>query len=335
MTVNTQAPASGESARPSAPLTRREALALERAATAGGRAAGEPAHPHHARTQHRHAHASSSKPDGTAATPNSSESAPAGARASWVRRWQPRRQHDVVVASAAGAAPKPATNWVRTLAGAGIVAGLVATIGIPAYSLSVDGTAFAASDMFTSSQQLAQSVDVASDAAGQAAGTDGYTSLSASQVAAERIQSIRSASGYIPASQSAGDDYPFWNQATEANGGGLSPLGYYYRECVDFVAWRLNRDVGSTSSPWRYTWHNLASGSAYMWYSAWQSKGWPTSSIPVSGAVAWFPYNHVAYVRSVNSDGTVTIEEYNQQSDHLYHVRSINASDAVYLYPPG
>ena len=52
------------------------------------------------------------------------------------------------------------------------------------------------------------------------------------------------------------------------------------------------------------------------------------------GAVAWFPYNHVAYVQSVNGDGTVTIEEYNWNSDHSYHVRTIPVGEALYLYPP-
>ncbi|MFM6974512.1 MAG: CHAP domain-containing protein [Agromyces sp.] len=224
---------------------------------------------------------------------------------------------------------------VKGIAGLSLVAGLFATVAIPAYSLNADGSLFASSDMFTSSQRNAQTVDVSQLAAGQAATTDGYSSESAAQVAASRIQAIRLAGGYIPPFQSAGDDYPFWNKATEAYGGGLSPLGYYYRECVDFVAWRLNRDVGSTSAPWRYTWYNLASGSAYMWYSAWQSNGWPTSSIPVPGAVAWFPYNHVAYVKSINADGSVNLEEYNWTGNHLYHTRTIAASDAVYLYPPG
>ena len=319
MTGQTEAHASGTAGTPAAPMTRREALARERATSA------KPATVAHAQpsvAEHRHAHAATGKiaPSTTVRT----------------RMWQPRKTQEVAKAAVEGPIPaRSTTHWVRGLAGAAIVAGLFATVILPAYALTEDGQAFAASDMFTSSQRLAQSVDVAGAAGGQAAGTDGYSSESAAQVAAARIQAVRTAVGYVPAFQSAGDDYPFWNQSTEANGGGLSPLGYFYRECVDFVAWRLNRDVGSTSAPWRYTWHNLASGSAYMWYSAWQSRGWPTSSTPVPGAVAWFPYNHVAYVRSVNSDGSVNIEEYNQQSDHLYHTRTIAASDAVYLYPPG
>lgn len=314
---------------PAQPLSRREALALERAQAGQARPVPQPSRP---QAEHAQVAAHSAKVP---------KQQPAPAKASKqvypAMQWKPRREQSLaeVQSTPAPAAVRSPIRWARGLAGVGLVAGLFATVALPAYSLSADGEVFASSDMFSSSQQNAQTVDVSGEAAGQSTTTDGYSSESAAQLSAARIQAIRSSSSYVPAYQSAGDDYPFWNQATEYSGGGLSPLGYYYRECVDFVAWRLNRDVGSTSAPWRYTWHNLASGSAYMWYSAWTSHGWPTSSTPVSGAVAWFPYNHVAYVKSVNADGSVNIEEYNQQSDHMYHTRTIAASDAVYLYPPG
>src|SRR6218665_3664795 len=77
----------------------------------------------------------------------------------------------------------------------------------------------------------------------------------------------------------------------------------------------------------RSVWANLASGSAYMWLSAWRHHGWPVSSTPIVGSVAWFPYNHVAYVQAINSDGSVNIEEYNWGSNHTYGRRTIAASD--------
>ncbi|PPF43671.1 CHAP domain-containing protein [Rathayibacter sp. AY1A1] len=134
-----------------------------------------------------------------------------------------------------------------------------------------------------------------------------------------------------------GDDYPWRDQLTDDQGGGLSPLRYYYRECVDFVAWRINRDQGSTSAPFKWTWGNMTpgGGSAYAWAGQWASHGWVTSSTPVPGAVAWFTGNHVAYVQAVNSDGTVSLEEYNWGNDHAYHKRTIPASQvALFLYPP-
>nr|WP_236778842.1 CHAP domain-containing protein [Agromyces seonyuensis] len=130
--------------------------------------------------------------------------------------------------------------------------------------------------------------------------------------------------------QAEGDDYPWWNTAADSQ---LSPLGYYTRECVDFVAWRLNRDRGTTGPYW-FTNNMSGTGSAYSWADAWVRNGWPTSNEPVVGAVAWFTYNHVAYVQSIPGDGTVVIEEYNQNSDHSYHRRVIPANSVLYLYPP-
>jgi len=53
------------------------------------------------------------------------------------------------------------------------------------------------------------------------------------------------------------------------------------------------------------------------------------------GSVAWFYGNHVAYVKSVNADGTVTIEEYNYSSNGTYGQRTIPASSVpAFLYPP-
>ena len=134
-----------------------------------------------------------------------------------------------------------------------------------------------------------------------------------------------------------GDDYPWPFEAADVEGGGLSPLGYYNRECVDFVAWRLNRDAGSTAAPFKYTWSNLTpnGGDASQWYGNWRAHGWATGTDPEVGSVAWFNGNHVAYVKSVNGDGTVTIEEYNHGSTHVYGQRTIPVSSvARFLYAP-
>lgn len=127
------------------------------------------------------------------------------------------------------------------------------------------------------------------------------------------------------------DDYPWPDGAT------LSPQGYYFKECVDFVAWRLNRDAGATATGLRWTWRNLTpgAGSARSWSSAWSGQGRVTSDTPVVGAVAWFTYNHVAYVQSVPGEGTVVLEEYNWMGSHAYHTRVVSIEDvALYLYPP-
>lgn len=134
-----------------------------------------------------------------------------------------------------------------------------------------------------------------------------------------------------------GDDYPWFSELSANQGGSLSPLNYFYRECVDFVAWRLNRDAGSTSAPYLYVWSNLtpSGGNASQWKYAWRNHGWPTSTTPIAGSVAYFSGNHIAYVKAVNADGTVLLEEYNFASDHTYSQRTIPATDVqLFLYPP-
>lgn len=146
--------------------------------------------------------------------------------------------------------------------------------------------------------------------------------------AAYRTQFIASP-GYI------GDDYP-WAGVTS----GQSSLNYTMGQCTDFVAWRLNRDVGSYGEPWALPWSVLTStgGNAREWKDAWDANGWITSAEPVVGAVAWFGYaaNHVAYVSQVNGDGTILIEEYNWDVKSGYGARTVAASSiTAFLYPPG
>ena len=169
---------------------------------------------------------------------------------------------------------------------------------------------------------------------------DGVVPTSEAEMAARRADPGRQdrvdaydASG----ARELGDDYPWPYEKADVEGGGLSPLNYYYRECVDFVAWRLNRDAGSTAAPWKYTWKDLTpnGGDASMWASNWRSHGWATGSDPVPGSVAWFNGNHVAYVKAVTDDGQVVIEEYNHGSSHKYGIRTIPVSQvALFLYAP-
>lgn len=237
---------------------------------------------------------------------------------------------------------------MRVLSTVLVVPAIVGTVALPAYAIIPGGSEFGASGDFSLSVAEAQDVSVGALASGAPIVSDGYAvttkaSIEEARLAAEEAERAQWASELASRGggsyalytvRAEGDDYPWWDQLPDDYGGGLSPLRYYYRECVDFVAWRLNRDAGVTSAPWKWDWSNLASGSAYAWADEWVSHGWPTSSTPVVGAVAWFPYNHVAYVQSINSDGSVNIEEYNQNSDHSYHQRTIPAGEALYLYPP-
>lgn len=235
-----------------------------------------------------------------------------------------------------GVTPATGTGWRRKLSTAGVmtvVVGLMATLTLPAF-------ADQSTDVQETGPIQAQTLEVA------AAKTDAslfirdsYGTTSAADLRklyAEAIREQNLATYLASGAREMGDDYPWPDGLTRAQGGGLSPLNYYYRECVDFVAWRLNRDAGTTSAPYRWVWSNLAQSSAYGWKRAWDAHGWTTSTTPIVGAVAWFPGgNHVAYVSGVLADGSVALEEYNYAVDHGYSQRVIQASQALYLYPPG
>ncbi|ANP73710.1 hypothetical protein PA27867_2771 [Cryobacterium arcticum] len=238
---------------------------------------------------------------------------------------------------------KPLAKLVTLMA----IPAVFLTAALPAYAFSPQGSA----GFSAQSEVDTQALTVASAAAAVTISADGFSAtsqaelddieagLQASQSQQRAAEQARaSAAEYaVYGIRAERDDYPWPTAATDAQGGGLSPLGYYYRECVDFVAWRLNRDAGSTGSPWKWTWNSMTpgGGDASSWANAWSAKGWPTSKTPIVGAVAWFTYNHVAYVQSVPGDGTVVLEEYNWMGSHAYHTRTVPISEVpMYLYPP-
>ncbi len=214
------------------------------------------------------------------------------------------------------------------------VTGIFATVVIPAYA---SAPLMTEQQPQASSPMEVQSIALAADAVPPAIERDDYKATTQEELDSlraynEQLAATAAYSVTITAARAEGDDYP-WPTA----GHSLSPLNYYYRQCVDFVAWRLNRDAGSYEAPFKYVWSNLTpgGGNASQWKAAWEAKGWPVSMDPVIGAVAWFPGNHVAYVKSVNGDGTVTIEEYNGMGTRVYSQRDIPVgSVGAYLYPP-
>lgn len=122
-----------------------------------------------------------------------------------------------------------------------------------------------------------------------------------------------------------GDDYPAkWRNI--APDSVSDDFGYYNRECVSFVAYRLSKE-GKTG------FNGL--GNAINWKPA---SGLSGQSKPMIGDVAWFnaadapgAYGHVAYVSGVNGD-TIYLEEYNYGSGqyaHNYHTRTVNKSQVT------
>ncbi len=213
-----------------------------------------------------------------------------------------------------------------------VVTGVGIVSVLPAYGFAatpaVLATAVAAGPAQDLSSDVVTSAAIGSAAVGDT--RDAFSSLSVTQQKEEKATSYRAA--YAGITRYIGDDYPFKDA-----GYGVSPLSYALLNCTDFVAWRLNRDAGSTGAPWLMPWSYLtpAGGDAYQWKSNWDAHGWVTSAVPVVGAVAWFSgLDHVAYVSKVNPDGSVLIEEYNNGVHYAYDTRTIAASAATYLYPP-
>jgi N-acetylmuramoyl-L-alanine amidase len=104
--------------------------------------------------------------------------------------------------------------------------------------------------------------------------------------------------------------------------------GYDFGYCTWYVAQRraaIGEPVPS----------NL--GNASTWYYLAQAAGIPTGSAPQPNAVIWFGYDadHVAFVQSVNSDGSITIAEMNRAGWDIEDTRTIPANqvgDYKYIY---
>lgn len=107
-----------------------------------------------------------------------------------------------------------------------------------------------------------------------------------------------------------GDDYQFKNRAADS---GADPWGYFFKECVSFVASRLANQGVNTS-----LFSHLGNGN--MWLNA----RVPHSSTPRPGMVAVYAkngQNHVSTVSGVSGD-TFSGEEYNYARSHAYHAFS-------------
>jgi hypothetical protein len=111
------------------------------------------------------------------------------------------------------------------------------------------------------------------------------------------------------------------------NGTWASSRGFAYRNCTDFVAWKKGM-------VWSQIQHNN-SANAIDWRQGWLDRGRTVSTTPVVGSVAWWgtskgKLGHVAYVKAVNPDGSVVVEQYNRGGTGRYSVETTRAE--YYLY---
>lgn len=123
------------------------------------------------------------------------------------------------------------------------------------------------------------------------------------------------------------DDYPSKYKAAALDAL-VDEWKYYNRECTSFVAWRLNSRNGIAFHNW---YGGVNFGNAGTWGSAARNIGITVDMNPAPGSVFWQTsgqYGHVAWVNTVNDNGTVRIEEYNWSGDGAYHTRDVAISSA-------
>jgi surface antigen len=130
-------------------------------------------------------------------------------------------------------------------------------------------------------------------------------SLRAQQAAAIRARA--SSSGYtaLPGDPNRGGYPAKW--ANAPMNAYVDDWGMYSRQCVSYAAYK----VASTYGNMPY-WGGR--GNANQWADNARAAGIPTSPIPKVGAVGVQysgSYGHVAWVESVNPDGTLTISQFN------------------------
>ncbi len=85
---------------------------------------------------------------------------------------------------------------------------------------------------------------------------------------------------------------------------GTHKIGGYVCECVSYAGWKAYETYGVA----------LAWGNAYSWDDEARAAGYVVNKTPAAGTIGQidsYPYGHVFWVESVNSDGSINVTEYN------------------------
>lgn len=157
-----------------------------------------------------------------------------------------------------------------------------------------------------------------------------------------------SLSAPMPPASAESSDYPYHHGQyyasssywVDENGNGrrdggeqYSPLGFVYRNCTDYVVYRV-KALGGNMANWT---GGGRFGNAKNWDDNARTIGWTVSSTPAPHTIAVWEagkYGHVAFVESVNADGTVNVSEMNYRIPGGYGERSGVRADS-YIHVPG
>lgn len=145
----------------------------------------------------------------------------------------------------------------------------------------------------------------------------------------------------------AGDDYP-WRTAS---GNAADRWGFTQRQCTSFVAWRMaqrKNPLSNASGRWgnALTWDETArrlgygvgtrpvAGAIAQWNAGESSPFYTSGSTRPNGSMRAGRYGHVAYVRGVYSDGSVSVAQYNMNGDRSYSTARVKAPRYLYVSVP-
>jgi surface antigen len=106
---------------------------------------------------------------------------------------------------------------------------------------------------------------------------------------------------------------------------------YCRRNCTSYAAYRL-----AASGVAFDDYKNL--GHAYQWLDNAAKRGIANGTAPKVGAVAWrgatstSDFGHVAWVESINADGTINTSNYRGDTESFYKEYSVNSQKYKYIY---
>ncbi len=109
----------------------------------------------------------------------------------------------------------------------------------------------------------------------------------------------------------------------------LDNWGMCNRECVSYTAWMVYENDGIDVTGF---------GNANQWPAEARSLGILTGSAPRVGSVAIYmggssdPWGHAMWVKSVNGDGTITVDQYNLYYDGNFYETTISEAGLTYIY---
>ena len=125
-------------------------------------------------------------------------------------------------------------------------------------------------------------------------------------------------------------DFAWGYRAHDGSWSLISKRGFDYRNCTDYVAWKLKLTWGD--------FHFSGRGDASLWRAHAARIGRIATQTPHLGDIAWWPASssepegHVGIVVALGPAGTARVAEYNYDGYGRYDVRTTYAP--AYLHHP-